>query len=258
MGGENRSGKKIHWAAGPVPVRLRLGTLQKHNKMIDFHTSEKTLEVLKRDPKAIGILKALKPNREISYDEIESRNGMFLYYRASSGMAVFLYRDVTHEEALDIAKDFDHNLFVPYEVFNNNGESKMKYIEEWRQRDEASAPFRKELNSILYCVPNPKRASVDPEVARQIEEAKPGDEIEAEFFFDGSKSFIGHNIPGAVGKMLKDVENECGIKAGKIQLFKNLNSFLLKAPVEFVRLLIKHEGIKSVMPNEYNDHENNQ
>lgn len=123
--------------------------------MIDLRISEKSLAILKENPEALGILKAYKPNRLIGYDEIEDNNGMFLYYAASSTLAIFLYRDVTRARAEELAVDFEHNLFVPYEAFSNSNpsqskESVMEYIEEWRARDEASKPFRQKLNTILH------------------------------------------------------------------------------------------------------------
>jgi len=119
--------------------------------MIDLHISEKSLAILKENPEALGILKTYKPNRRIGYDEIENNNGMFLYYAASSGLAIFLYRDVTRARAEELAVDFEHNLFVPYEAFSSpREEDVMEYIEEWRVRDEVSRPFRQKLNTILY------------------------------------------------------------------------------------------------------------
>ncbi len=112
--------------------------------------SEKTLAVLKKNPDALGIFKAINPNREMKYDEVEDNNGMFLYYRASTKTIILLYRDVTRARAEELMVDFEAGLFVPYEVLCQEDKSRMEYIEEWRARDEISEPLRQKFNTILY------------------------------------------------------------------------------------------------------------
>jgi hypothetical protein len=119
-----------------------------------MHIREESIEFLKKHPDALGILKAFNPNgkdgNDMGYDRVEDNNGMFLYYRASTKTAVFLYRDVTREVAEQIALSYEHSLFVPYQILIDGGNSPMEYIEEWRKRDEVCSELRIKMNTILY------------------------------------------------------------------------------------------------------------
>ncbi len=107
--------------------------------------ADSTKELLDKNPKAIGMLKGINPNKSIDYNDIHWDNGMFLYHRPP--YSVFVFRDVTKEEAEEIAEDFEFSKFWLIEQMKP---SQIEYLEEWRARDLVMKEMSKKLNTILY------------------------------------------------------------------------------------------------------------
>lgn len=211
--------------------------------MSENKTSPKSLEALKANPNAIGILKGYNPKNRFGHDDLEENNGMFLGWLPSANSVTFLYRDLSYEKACEIGGSFKDFLFVPYDILD---ESQLEYINAWRKKDKVCAKLPKKLNTINY-------GKIDTELKQQMDAAGPDDDVEAVFIlwknFNGSKDIDNSNITRVVKKILKEVGTESGTSAKDFNVFRNLRSFVVRAPVGFVRALVKHDGIKCAMAN---------
>ncbi len=220
--------------------------------MSENKTSPRSLEALKANPNAIGIMKGYSPKEKFGHDDLEENNGMFLGWLPSANSVTFLYRDLSYEKACEIGGSFKHFMFVPYDILD---ESQLEYINAWRKKDEVCAKLPKKLNTINY-------SKIDTELKQQMDAAGPDDDVEAVFVlwksFNGSKDIDRSNITRVVKKILKEVESEVGAGAKEFNVLHDLRSFVVRAPVSFVRALVKHDGIKCAMANTAIHNENNQ
>jgi len=107
--------------------------------------SDSTQKILDERPTAVGMLKGVNPIKSIDYMDVQYDNGMFLYHRPPN--SVFLFRDVTKEEAEEIAADFEFSKFWLIEQMKP---SQIEYLEEWRARDLVMRQMSTKLNTILY------------------------------------------------------------------------------------------------------------
>jgi hypothetical protein len=97
-------------------------------------------------------------------------------------------------------------------------------------------------------------AKTDPELLRQLAEvATPSDPVAAVFVLRPTDP--SEPVPGpaeteeVVQRLLERVTQEVGVPPQRVNIFRNLGSFVVSATTPFVRKLLEQREIASALPN---------